>query len=134
MVPFSARILFAVAPHFCGSSIDSVSALSLLLQHCKQQLQAAAAAAAAAATAATAAANDSCNHLHRLWRARLIRTAFLLAVVLTAANYPEVTLLLLLLLLLLLARVYVLLLAVLLHAFGVGGVEGFARRSAAARC
>ena len=107
MVPFSLRVLLALAPHLWGSSVDSITAFALLLQHCTQQLQATSAIVATAAavksgdttgrTAETEAGNNPTN-LQMLWKARLIKTAFLLALVLSAANYPEVLLLLLLLL------------------------------------
>ncbi|OEH78383.1 hypothetical protein cyc_06228 [Cyclospora cayetanensis] len=67
----------------------------LRLRHCKQQLKEAAAggadAAGIASTAAEAAAGsgDRPTDLQRLWKARLLRTGCLLALVLSAANYPE---------------------------------------------
>ncbi|KAL8429030.1 hypothetical protein ACSSS7_006821 [Eimeria intestinalis] len=78
------RILCGLAPHICGSSIDSIGKLFLLLQHCKQQQQQHQQKQQQQQQQQAAAGESS-----RVWQARLNRVAFLLSLLLSHCNYPE---------------------------------------------
>ena len=91
-MPFSLRVLCALAPHMSGSSVDSVAAFYLLLHHCKQQLSVAKETEGEDIESNIQEIDNNNNPtaMQRIWKARLIRTAFLLALMLVACEYPDV--------------------------------------------